>query len=120
MTKTTLTLTAAIVAALTTPAAAGELTVRGSHSVEDAVVRVSYGDLRLAEAGDAEALRTRVNRAVRRGCAGLYGSAHISQEWTCRDIASEAAAPQIASAIEAAQSGRALAATTLVVRLARR
>lgn len=121
MTKIALTLTAAIAAALATPAVAqGDLMVRGSRAVDDTLIRVSYGDLQLAQASDADTLRTRVKQAVRRGCGTLYGSTQVSQEWTCRDIAAQAAAPQVDQAIAAAEAGRALAAGSVVVRLARR
>jgi UrcA family protein len=122
MTKTALALTAAVASvALAAPASAeSRLTVRGSSAAADAVVRVNYDDLQLAQESGADTLRTRVRHAVRSGCAGLYGSATISQEWACRDIAGEAAAPQVERAITAARSGLALATGSVVVRLARR
>lgn len=115
-----LTLSLSTLALLAAPAAAEQLTVRGSRAVDEAVIRVSYGDLQLADASDADALRTRVHRATRRGCAELYGSTQPSQEWACRDIAADAAAPQVKRAISAAQAGLALKTTSVVVRLASR
>lgn len=116
----TMILAAAASAAFAVPALAqGDLTVRASK-VDADMIRVPYGDLQLANADDAATLRSRVNSAIRKGCGNLYGSAMLSQQWTCRDVASNAAKPQMAEALASAQSGRTLASTTLVLRFARR
>ena len=61
MNKTALALTAAVVAAISAPAAAeNKLTVRGTPPVDDTFIRVAYGDLQLAQESGADALRTRV------------------------------------------------------------
>ena len=113
-------LAAAATVAIAVPALAqGDLTVRGSK-VDADTIRVPYGDLQLANADDAATLRTRVHGAIRRGCGNLYGSAMIDQEWTCRDVAWNAAAPQLAQALASAESGRTFAGNTLVLRFARR
>src|SRR5690349_19270212 len=114
MLKTTI-LAAATSVALAVPALAqGDLTVRGSK-VDTDTIRVSYGDLQLANADDAATLRSRVHGAIRRGCGNLYSGTTPGQEWTCRDAAWQAAAPQMAEALASAQSGRTLAANSLLL-----
>lgn len=95
------------------------LTVTGTHVDDPDTIRVSYGDLNLTSATDADALRARVKQATRRVCSELYGSALLSQEWGCLAIARRIAEPQIAAAIARAGSGQQLAAVAVVLRFAR-
>lgn len=103
-------------------AANGEasLTVTGTQADDPDTIRVTYNDLSLTNATDAAVLRTRVKGAVRRTCGALYSGALLQTEWACRDVAWQAAAPQIAAAITSARSGHNLAAREVVVRFATR
>ena len=92
------------------------LTVTGNQTEDPDTIRVSYRDLRLANAADAGVLRARVKQAAMRRCDALYGSSFLPMLWGCRDAAWRAAAPQIAAAIERAKAGQNLAAGNEVVR----
>jgi UrcA family protein len=115
---------AAVVAAATLGTgvhAADDLTVRGSRSADaTGTIRVPYGDLSLTSADNAQVLRTRVNRAIQKGCGNLYGSAQPSQEWTCHKVAWEVATPQLNQVFAAAKSGQTMASKEFVLRFASR
>ena len=96
------------------------LTVTGAHTEDPDTIRVSYSDLNLTSATDADALRARVKQATRRVCSELYGSAFLNQEWACRDIAQNIAEPQIVAAIERAGTGQSLAGGAVKLRFARK
>lgn len=95
------------------------LTVTGTRP-DPASIRVPYGDLSLANAVDARLLRARVERATKRACGTLYDDTTPYQRWACRDIARDAAEPQIAAAIERARAGQNMAGREVVLRFARR
>ena len=96
------------------------LTVTGTQAEDPDTIRVSYSDLNLTNATDADVLRARVRRAARRACDAIYDGAMLSQTWGCLDNVRNVANPQIAAAIERAGSGQNLAGRAVQIRFARR
>jgi UrcA family protein len=95
------------------------MTVTGRGMDDPYTIRVAYGDLNLANAADADALRARVERAAKRTCGAYYGDTTPSQRWQCLDVVEDVAAPQIAAAIDGANRGIAQG-RAVTVRFARR
>lgn len=117
----TLAIAAAIAAVAAVPAvAAPDLMVEGR--ADQFTERVNIGDLNLASEADADTLRGRILAASGRVCASAHRENNSAGKLVgaCTDSTYRAAKPAIAQAIAQVESGRQLAATAVLIRLASR